>query len=140
MLFQVLFIAFLLTLGLSTNAYLNWVMAFVGGLAGGFAYQTSTYYSMRASEASKSMFMGISECVSGIGNCMLPLISGLLCTFLENNYIQIYLSVVCILLCIIAEEVVYHVGKVINDRRQAKRLPPEQLKFDKEEHKEETSA
>ncbi|ELP90795.1 hypothetical protein EIN_026640 [Entamoeba invadens IP1] len=124
LLFQTGFILFLLIIGVSRNAYLNWFMAFIGGLAGGFAYQTSTYYSMRASEESKSMFMGISEGVSGLGNSLLPFISGLLCTYLNNNYIQIYVGVIFMVICIVLEEVYYHIGTYINNKRQEKRVDP----------------
>ncbi|BFU20321.1 major facilitator superfamily transporter, putative [Entamoeba histolytica HM-3:IMSS] len=129
LIFQLFYIIMLIVFAVSRNAYVNWFLAFVGGLAGGFAYQTSTYYSMRASESSKSMFMGISECVSGLGNSLLPLVSGLLCTYLNNNYVQIYISIVCILLCLILEEIVYHVGMFINGRRQAKRADPTNQDF-----------
>ena len=132
MFFQVLYISFLIVLALSDIPYLNWVFSLLGGFAGGFAYQTSTYYSMRASEASKSMFMGISECVGGLGNALLPLVSGLLCTFMDDNYIQIYIAIIVIIFCIILEEVVYHVGYFINNKRQAKRADPnsETVKYD----------
>ncbi|BFU24743.1 transporter major facilitator family [Entamoeba histolytica] len=124
LLFQFFYLMFLITLGLSAQPYVNWFLAFLGGLAGGFAYQTSTYYSMRASESSKSMFMGISECVGGLGNALLPLISGLLCTYMNNNYIQIYIAIIVMVLCLIIEEIVYYIGYAINKRRQAKRVDP----------------
>ncbi|KAL7718011.1 hypothetical protein QTN25_004706 [Entamoeba marina] len=123
---------FLITLSISSSPYINWVMAFLGGLAGGFAYQTSTYYSLRASESSKSMFIGISECIGGLGNSLLPLFSGLLCTVLNNNYYQIYVSIIFVLGCIILEEIIYHIAKCINDKRQSKRVDPtkENIHFD----------
>ncbi|EDR21669.1 hypothetical protein EDI_247240 [Entamoeba dispar SAW760] len=124
LLFQFFYLMFLITLGLSAQPYVNWFLAFMGGLAGGFAYQTSTYYSMRASEASKSMFVGISECVGGLGNALLPLISGLLCTGFNDNYVQIYIAIGFVIICIILQEFVYHIGYFINNKRQAKRADP----------------
>ncbi|ELP93175.1 hypothetical protein EIN_054600 [Entamoeba invadens IP1] len=129
LIFQTGYILFLLVIGVSRNAYLNWFMAFVGGLAAGFSYQTSTYYSMCASENSKSMFMGISECISGFGNCILPLTSGLLCTYLYNDYIMIYVSAATVLVCIILQEIVYHVAFPINKMRQSKRANPTDVKI-----------
>ncbi|ELP90061.1 hypothetical protein EIN_404550 [Entamoeba invadens IP1] len=124
---QLFYLAFLFCLSMSSQPYVNWVLAFFGGLAGGFAYQTSTYYSMRASESSKSMFVGISECIGGLGNALLPLFSGLLCTFMSDNYIQIYISIIFVLFCCIAEEIVYHSAHFINEKRQEKRIDPKDV-------------
>ncbi|KAL7714864.1 Phorbol-ester/DAG-type domain-containing protein [Entamoeba marina] len=132
LLFQTTYMAFLITLSVSSSPYINWFMSFLGGLTGGFAYQTSTYYSLRASESSKSMFIGISECIGGLGNSLLPLFSGLLCTFFNNNYYQIYVTVIFVLGCVIVEEIIYHIAKCINDKRQSKRVDPtkENIQFD----------
>ena len=125
LIFQVLYMLFLFSLAYSKYALVNWVFGFIGGLAGGFAYQTSTFYSMMASESSKSLFMGISECVSGIANSFLPLISGLLCTSFSNNYIQIYISIVFMVVCLIVEQVLYHVMAWNTKKQQKERVDPE---------------
>ncbi|ELP93265.1 hypothetical protein EIN_056400 [Entamoeba invadens IP1] len=118
---QAMFLLFLILLVVVFNPYVIFAIAFFAGLAAGFGYQTSTYYSLRASEKSKGLFVGISESVAALSNAFLPLIAGLLSDGF-NVFAPVYFCVVTLLLCLIASEVVYHIFFGYNEKRQAKRF------------------
>ncbi|KAL7719588.1 Major facilitator superfamily transporter [Entamoeba marina] len=107
------------------------ILSFIGGFVAGFAYQTSTYYSLRASEQKKGFFVGISEGMAKLGMAFLPLFAGLLTNIFNNNYyISIYIGIIVVLLCTLLCQITYHVGYTINRWRQSKRQTPEVHEFE----------
>ncbi|ELP87781.1 hypothetical protein EIN_411340 [Entamoeba invadens IP1] len=118
-----------IVVAISDQVWLLLTLSFLSGLVAGFAYQTSTYYSLRASEQKKGFFVGISEGTAKLGMAFLPLIAGTMATALDNLYVPVYIGIIIVLFCTILCEIVYHVGYVINVRRQAKRQDPKEHDF-----------
>ncbi|KAL7714514.1 Transporter [Entamoeba marina] len=117
---QTAFIIFLMVLCIVYNPYIIFCISIVGGLCSGFASQTATYYSLRASEESKSLFIGISECVASSSSAVLPLIAGLL-SQQYDPFASFYFAIIFMLVCMILGEFSYHFVYYINRRRQSKR-------------------
>ncbi|EKE39834.1 hypothetical protein ENUP19_0099G0026 [Entamoeba nuttalli] len=129
---QAIFLVFSLLLVVVFNPYIIFAMSFIAGLAAGFSYQTSTYYSLRASEKSKSLFVGVSESVASMSNAILPLIAGLLSNAF-GVFAPMYFIVVVMLITLTTTAIIYHIGYFINNKRQAKRADPTSLSENNEE-------
>ncbi|BFU24849.1 major facilitator superfamily transporter, putative [Entamoeba histolytica HM-1:IMSS-B] len=130
---QTIIMVLFIVVAASSTVWLLLVLSFLGGLVAGFAYQTSTYYSLRASEQKKGFFVGVSEGTAKLGMAFLPLIAGVMATSLDNLYLPVYIGIAIVLFCTILCELVYHVGYTINNRRQKKRITPDQHYFEMEE-------
>ncbi|KAL7722756.1 Transporter [Entamoeba marina] len=120
LLWQTVYMFYSILLCVVFNPYIIFGLSAFAGLGAGFSYQTSTYYSLRASEKSKSLFVGVNECIGGLASSFLPLFAGLL-SEKYNPFAPMYFVVGVILLCVITEEFVYHFMYFINNRRQAKK-------------------
>ncbi|BFU23546.1 transporter, major facilitator family protein [Entamoeba histolytica HM-1:IMSS-B] len=115
------FTLFLILLTVVFNPYVIFVISFFAGIAAGFSYQTSTYYSLRASEKSKGLFVGISESVAALSNGLLPLFAALLSQAF-NVFATIYFCIAIMIVVMILFEILYHILTYINKKRQAKRV------------------
>ncbi|ELP87401.1 hypothetical protein EIN_096680 [Entamoeba invadens IP1] len=115
-----IFMMYLTVLVLVFNPYVIFVASFFAGIATGFSYQTSTYYSLKANDKSKSLFVGFNEGVAALSNALLPLFAALLSESF-GVFSTIYLAIAVVLFCLVIIQIVYHIASRVNASRQSKR-------------------